>query len=304
VVETASLTPQKPGRGRGWRRSAIRDHVWELPSCSGSVSHIVRTMKRLVPTLMLALGLLVVGCSSGRSSDIRDFSEIAVSTPIIEFDPSGTAATLRVSTNQDAVCAVAYGTDGPFGTLATDQDMDAGRGHSDHRPVMTGLLPGTEYQYRLQGVAEDGMIYRSEVRTFTTPTADSAEGFGINVAIDATVIEVSSEFSAVFGAANAVDADLATEWSSRGDGDDAFITIDLGRPVDVTAVAFRTRSMSDGSAVTETFTVEVGGAVYGPFPAGASPSEVTLTGRVLTYRVESSTGGNTGAVEIEAYAKD
>ncbi len=250
---------------------------------------------------IVALGLVVAACSgAGAKDDIGDFSVIAASDPVIEFDPSGTAAMLRVTTTQDAVCAVAYGIDGPSGSIATDQDMGIG-GHSDHQALMTDLQPATEYEYRLQGVAADGRIYRSEVMTFTTPEAATG-AFGDNVAIGTSVTDVSSEFSADFAAVNAVDGDLATEWSSRGDGDDAFITIDLGGPVEVSAVGFRTRSMSDGSATTDTFTVEVDGQFYGPFPAGPAPSQVSFTGRTVTFNVESSSGGNTGAVEVEIFS--
>lgn len=113
---------------------------------------------------------------------------------------------------------------------------------------------------------------------------------------------MSSEFSEDFAAANAVDGDLATAWSSRGDRDRAFITIDLGAPVDVTAVAFRTRSIGDGSATTETFTIEVDGDLYGPYPAGPTPTATSFTGQILRFEVDSSTGGNTGAAEIEVYS--
>ncbi len=251
----------------------------------------------------LVITVLLLGACSGGSpdSDVRSFSDIAQSDPIIEFDPSGTAATLFVTTNQAAVCAVAYGTDGPFGAIATDQDMGAGGGHDDHSALMTGLTPETEYQYRLQGVAADGQLYRSEILTFTTPAATDA-GLGTNVAIGASVVEVSSEFSSAFGAANAIDGDLGTEWSSRDDGDEAFITIDLGQPTDVRAVGFATRSMSDGTAITSTFTVVVDGQTYGPFPAGPVPSEVSFRGQILRYDVDTSSGGNTGAVEVQAFA--
>ena len=250
--------------------------------------------------LIVVIGLAVSACSADPGTEIGDFSSIAESDPVIEFDPSGTVATLRVTTNLDAVCAVTYGIDGPSGSIATDQDMGVG-GHSDHRAVMTGLQPGTEYKYRLQGVATDGVIYRSEVMTFTTPDAETG-GFGPNVAVGASVLDVSSEFSADFAAANAVDGDLATEWSSQGDGDDAFITIDLGARVAVTAVAFRTRSMGDGSATTETFTVEVDGSLHGPYAAEPTPTPASFTGQILRFDVVSSTGGNTGAVEIEVFS--
>ncbi len=250
------------------------------------------------------MALVVAGCSANTTNgDIRSFSEIAESDPVIEFDPSGTAATLRVTTNQDAVCAVAYGIDGPFGSIATDTDMGAGGGHDNHSALMTGLQPETEYQYRLQGVATDGFVYRSEIFTFTTPAALKND-LGSNAAIGATVVEVSSEFSSSFAGENAVDGDLATEWSSAGDGDEAFITIDLGQVTTINAVAFRTRSMSDGSAVTSEFTVEANGETFGPFPAGDLASEVTFNAQIVTYRVNASSGGNTGAIEVEAFTAE
>ena len=245
----------------------------------------------------------VAACSSGDAeTGVRPFSEIAETDPVIELDPGGTAATLRVTTTIDAVCAVAYGPDGPSGSIATDREMGVG-GHSDHEAVMTGLEPNTEYQYRLQGVGADGMLYRSEVFIFTTPTGDQGTDLGPNLAVGATVVDVSSEFSDGFAAENAIDGDLDTEWSTRGDGTNAFITIDLGAVVDIAAVGFRTRSMGDGSATTESFTVTVDGDTNGPFPAGPSPTPVSFRGQILTFEVAESTGGNTGAVEIEVYSK-
>ena len=84
----------------------------------------------------------------------------------------------------------------------------------------------------------------------------------------ATVVDVSSEFSAGFAAELAVDGDLATEWSTSGDGDDGSITIDLGAARDIAGIEFVTRSMADGTAITSTFTVRVDdGDPLGPFPA-------------------------------------
>ncbi|HUP16388.1 MAG TPA: discoidin domain-containing protein [Acidimicrobiia bacterium] len=251
----------------------------------------------------LAFLVAVAACSSGDvEAGVRPFSEIAETDPVIEFDPGGTAATLRVTTTIDAVCAVAYGPDGPYGSIATDREMGIG-GHSDHEAMMTGLEPNTTYLYRLQGVGADGMVYRSEVFTFTTPAGDQGTDLGPNLAVGATIVEVSSEFSDAFVAENAIDGDLGTEWSTRGDGNNAFITIDLGAVVEVAAVGFRTRSMSDGTATTESFTVIVDGDTNGPFPAGPSPTGVSFHGQILTFEVTESTGGNTGAVEIEVYSK-
>ena len=158
----------------------------------------------------------------------------------------------------------------------------------------------------MQGSGADGNLYRSELGSFRTPPADDTAGApGDNVALGAEVVDVSSEFSDGFRADRALDGDLSTEWSSDGDGDDASITIDLGRPVGVVGMTLRSRSMSDGSSVVQSFTVTVDdGRTYGPFEAGPSivVNEVEFTGQVLRIEADRTSGGNTGAAEIEVYA--
>lgn len=250
--------------------------------------------------ILVLVGVLAAACGGPSESgqQVFAFDQIAPDGAVIETDPSGTVATLRVTTTIDAVCAVAFGETETLGQLATDQEMGAA-GHSDHEVLLGGLEPDTEYFYRLQGVGVDGRLYQSEVATFRTPPA-TEQLSGRNVAVDSVVAEVSSEFSDAFVAANAIDGNPATEWSSRNDGDDGYLVVDLGREVDVIAVGFHTRSMSDGSATAETYTVTVDNTdVYGPFPVGRV--DVTFTGRLIRFDVESSTGGNTGATEIEVF---
>ncbi len=249
---------------------------------------------------LLAVALVLVACQgSGETSpDVADFAEISGEAPVVEPDPSGSTATLRVTTSIDAVCAVAFGETESLGRLATDQEMGAS-GHRDHEVLLTGLTPDTDYVYRLQGVGIDGRLYRSEVFSFRTPLASEVPP-GRNVAMDAEVVDVSSEFSGAFAAANAVDGDLGTEWSSSGDGDDAYLVIDLGREVPVVGVGFHTRTMSDGSATTETFKITVDGdEAYGAFPAGRA--DVNFTGRTVRFEIVTSSGGNTGATEVEVF---
>jgi len=228
-----------------------------------------------------------------------DFASIMAGPITVDLDPSGTSAVVRVDTTIDVVCAVVYGTDTTFGGISTDDDM-AGGAHANHHPVVGPLDPGTTYYYRMAGVAADGTIYRSDTMTFTTPGGSSAR---TNLAPSGTIVDVSSEYSDTYKAENAIDGSLATEWSSNGDGDAAFITIDLGAPTTITGVGFRTREMSDGTAITTSFTVTVDGQAYGPFPAGPglSTADLSVTGHVFRFDVDTSTGGNTGAVEIEIY---
>ena len=228
---------------------------------------------------------------------VIDFAAIQAGDVRIDTDPSGTSATITVSTTIDAACAVVFGEDETLGRLALDADMGAAA-HRDHRVILGGLQPTTTYVFRLQGSGIDGRLYRSQLYSITTPEASASAPS--DLAIGARVVEVSSEYSEAFAATNVVDGDPSTAWSTKGDGDAAFITLDLGRPTDIGAVAFQTRQMSDGTAITETFTVTADGTSHGPFPASATvPLEVTA--QFLRFDVEASTGGNTGATEIEVF---
>lgn len=212
-----------------------------------------------------------------------------------------------MDTNIDVACSVVYGPTAAFGSLATDTDM-AGGAHSNHHPRMIGLSPGTLW-YMIQGTAADGTIYQSEIMQTTVPEGSGGEDVvelpGTNVADLARVTDVSSEFSDAYGAANAIDADLSTEWSSAGDGDDSHITLDFGEDMVISGVGFRTREMTDGTSITTSFTVTIDGKTYGPFDAGPGLAVGLLdaTGQVVRFDVETSTGGNTGAVEVEVYAE-
>lgn len=233
----------------------------------------------------------------------RSFSTVQASAITITPDPTGRLATLQVRTTIKMVCAVAYGRTTAYGQLSTTRSMDPS-GTYDHTPVLAGLEPATAYVYRLQGVGADGSLYQSPVYSFRTSRA-VATAPGPDVAVGATVLQVSSSYSPDYAAKYAVDGDPATEWASNGDGNHAFITIDLHHAVNVTAVAFRTRSMSDGTAITRTYSVTVDGKkTYGPFPAssGGAVNRLAVVGRILRFSVVDSTGGNTGASEIAVYA--
>jgi len=243
-------------------------------------------------TIVILLTLGIAGQAIAVS--VEEFSEIQDSPITISPDVGGRSAVLQVDTSIDVACSVVYGQDGSFGLIAVDSDMNGGA-HADHHPVMGGLDPDTEYQYRLQGTAADGTIYVSDVMTFRTP-AELAGG-PPNLGLGAVVTGVSSEFSDAFAAERAFDGDGTTEWSSRGDGDDAWVEIDLGSPQLISEVVFRTRSMSDGTATTETYSITADGVDLGVFTADTSAS-VNVEAQVLRFDVVTSSGGNTGAVEI------
>jgi len=283
------------------------------------MSHPKRRGLTLV-ALFASLALVAAACSSGGDSgdsEVRDFTEIQASDFDFTVDENGVAK-MTVTTDVEAACSIAWGETDDLGFLHTDLDM-AGGAHQKHEVILVGAEPGKTYSFRVQGATPDGTLFQSELSTFTLPEApaggdDSMGGddggmveHGANLAEGATVVEVSSVFSDSWSGENAIDGDMATEWATAGNGDDAFIEIDLGSPKDIVGVEFITRTMGDGTATTTEYTVTVdGGETFGPFTAG-DPSDnrfadAVFTGQVLRYDVVASTGGNTGAIEIRAFA--
>jgi F5/8 type C domain len=258
----------------------------------------------------VALGLVACGGNAGKpgAGGVRDFGDVQVGTTKVETHPGGTEAVIRVTTDPATVCAVAVGKSEALGRIANDPNM-RGTAITEHAVVLRNLVPSTTYRYRLTATDAAADVYQTPgTLTFETrPAAKASAGAsGPDLALHAKVVDVSSVYSSAFAASNALDGALATEWSSNGDGDHAFLTIDLGKRVAVTGVAFRTREMGDGSAITRSFSVVVaGGKRYGPFRAGdrraARIAAVSFTGRILSFEVDKSTGGNTGAAEIEVY---
>jgi hypothetical protein len=272
---------------------------------------ITRSTTVHVRHLLFSTALFLAACSPGAGgggADGVDQTVLPIEDVIdgditITPDVSGDAAVLMVRTDVNMACAIVFGEDENLGRIATDDDM-AGGAHQDHQVRMTGLEPDTEYTYRLQGSGEDGKLYRGELMTFRTAAASEVVTPGDDIAPQGEVVDVSSEFGDAFRAANAIDGDVTTEWSSDGDGDDASLAIDLGEEVDVVGVGFRTREMSDGTAIVRSYTVTVDdGETFGPFEVGSglSVAEVGFTGRVLRFDTVETTGGNTGAVAIEVY---
>jgi hypothetical protein len=103
-----------------------------------------------------------------------------------------------------------------------------------------------------------------------------------------------------------LDGNRGTAWSSSGDGNDAFIEIELAHPARLHAMEVWTRTMSDGTAQIFAFTLTTdAGDILGPFdlPDATQPYRfaVDVVARSLRLDVVDSSGGNTGLVEFSAY---
>jgi hypothetical protein len=265
-----------------------------------------RPVRSRTPFLLLATLVLTAACGGGGgSSDIKAADELFVATPVVSPDAGGTSATLTVSTKLKVACRVYWGTtkaatDGS----ATDPDMASTGPHTTHHAIMTGLKPDTTYYYRVAGNDPGGQKYAADLGTFHTAAALTKPGVTITSA--ARVAGVSSQYSDAYSGANAIDGNAGTEWASAGDGDKAWIKLDFDSIRSLAGIGFRTRSMSDGTSIMKSITVQGDdGKVFGPFPVGAGLTIIplSLTTKTLKISAAKTTGGNTGATEIEVYAK-
>ena len=152
-------------------------------------------------------------------------------------------------------------------------------------------------------------------KPFASPAAFKATGLGVNLALmenGASVAGVSSNFGgggddSAFGAANALDGNPATEWSSAGDGDAAWIEVELASVTDVTSVGFWTRTMGDTAQVRSFQVTTDNGDTYGPFTVSDATIiyrfDTEFTAGRLRFELLDTSGGNTGALEIEVYGE-
>ncbi|MEM6280622.1 MAG: discoidin domain-containing protein [Chloroflexota bacterium] len=249
---------------------------------------------------------------SGAPIDVLPLSLVTDSAPVV-LDITDTTARVNFIGTEALACYLIYGTDETYGDVTNDPDM-AQAAIIEHNPIMVGLEPETEYTFRMMGTSEDGQLYVSEVYTFTTTAADTSANANLLSPDNGTsVVEVSSNFGdgpndGRWGVLNAFDSNTATEWSSNGDGDDAFFVVEFDAPRQINELEFQTRAMSDGTAITSSFTVTADdGTTYGPFVIDGSDIsytfDVNFVTETLRYDVEESTGGNTGIVDIAAYGE-
>jgi hypothetical protein len=257
---------------------------------------------------LLAAAALLITTASAQPLVSLPIDDV-IAAPIAMSEITSSSATLEVTTDVDLACVVVFGTDESFGSLALDMDMGGGA-HRDHLVILRGLESDTEYVYRLQGSDAHGNFYASEVLTFRTPPAEAAPDLGVNVATleaGAVVLEASSEFGSAFVAEHAIDGDPRSEWSSRGDGDDAFLTVRLPQSVEVAGFGLWTRTMGTSAEIASFEVVNEHGEVFGPFelPDARASHAFAAAGRgqEFTFRVVASSGGNTGAVEVAVYAR-
>ncbi len=283
-------------------------------------------VRRRLPGWAIMILILATACSgvaqpgpngaTGLLEEVafRSIEDIVEGELAITDFKNGTAR-LPVTTKIPVACSVVYGPTPDFGFLSLDDDM-AGGAHAHHNPLLRNLEGETTYYYRLQGVDESGIVYLSEVMTFTTPAFGTQAGPTENLASPGRGAEIvgyssafgDSDLEGRWGAANAFDGDPGTEWSSQGDGNEAWVEVKLAQRARIEAIEFWSRSMGDGSSITLAFTVTTDvGEVYGPFAvpdaSGSHSFDMDLETSRLRFDLMETTGGNTGIVDIAVYGE-
>ena len=182
-----------------------------------------------------------------------------------------------------------------------------------------GIPPGVPVQKR-NDFEDDAEFLSWFLVDLTEPFASPArfpspELRGENVAAmqkGATVVGVSSNYGAgsnesAFGANNALDGDPSTEWSSDGEGNEAWIEIELAAETHVTSIGFWTRTMGTSAQIFSFRLITDRGETYGPFDLADSGSidyfDTDFTAKRLRFESSNTSGGNTGAIEIEVYGE-
>lgn len=271
-----------------------------------------RTTTELALALLLPL-LAACGSSSGagESETSIEFLNLRVE------ELASTRAVIRFDTSRPTTCEAEWGLSmDAMTTTATDPNMEPGTFAEAHEVPLEDLSPDTLIFFRAKATDPMGDTYFSEVMSFRTEMDDGGPA-RVNVALmsmGSSIVDKSSNFgnmadASTWGANNAIDGSMSTEWSNNGDGDDAWVTIDLGQMRDLEAFAFRSRKMTDRtSIITSVQVILDGDTLMGPFatpdPDQRYVFEITPT-RARRVRVEAvtTTGGNTGVKEIELFER-
>ncbi len=286
----------------------------------GSENHMKPTLKNYIPQLIILIISMsvIVSCDSDNTSpnSTDDTAEVEFTNVRVE-ELTSRSAVIRFTTSQPTTCDVVYGiAEDMLDQVATDPNMLENNFLTDHDVPLEDLLPEKTYYYKARATTEDGLTYFSSIQLFTTKP-ETADASYSNIALQSmgtSVTSVSSNWGngdndSSFGANNAIDGMMSTEWSTNGDGDEAFITLDFGQQRTISRFGFRSRKMMDGSSIITGIRLTFDGdMMMGPFetpdPDSLYTFDLTPPVTAQTVRVDavSSTGGNTGAKEIQFFS--
>ncbi|MBS3766376.1 discoidin domain-containing protein, partial [Candidatus Bipolaricaulota bacterium] len=183
---------------------------------------------------------------------------------------------------------------------------------TDHELKILGLKASTEYLSETMIINRSGKVYRSGRIEFETEPGEGGELGKTegNLASSAEVNKVSSIWGGdpdgSFGAKNAIDGEPGTEWSSQGEGNEAWIEIKLSKLSRVVGFGFWTRTMGETGQISRLRVLTGDGRVIGEYEIPSADTMYTfkvpeVEAEVIRFEVIDSSGGNTGAREIKIF---
>lgn len=282
------------------------------------MTRIQNFLIQLFTIIFLSIAILTLFVYIGRAADnngdgldIRPLSEITAEGPTIT-NLTPTSAILDFVSTIPVACSVVYGVDDSYGQIAVDPEM-AGAAIIDHHPILGNLEPDTTYQYRIQGSDANGILYVSEVFTFTTPADTSNEVNLASLEAGALILDVSSNFGggsndSTWGANKAIDNSESSAWATNGDGDASYIEVQLTQTDTVHAISVWSREMSNGTSRVIDFTVtsDMGESFSFTLPDASQAyrfdTPFTLPVSSIRLDVDTSTGGNVGLHDFDVLA--
>lgn len=278
----------------------------------------LRANRRPFTAFVASLSLIaaaMTACGNGKASNATssalEFSHLRVE------DIGVTSAVVLFDTSLPSSCEVEYGlTQNNLDGHATDPSMTPGTLVLTHRVPLLSLSPATTIYYRARATDANLRSYFSDTLSLGTLSNDADAG-SANVALlsaGTTIVGVSSNYgnadnASAYGANNAIDGELATEWATNGDGNAAYIVLDFGQNRTISKFTFRGRKMADGSSLMTSIRVVAPesnnelGTFDTPNPDITYSLDLSSPMTVRQMRLEAveTTGGNTGAAEIQFF---
>lgn len=234
--------------------------------------------------------------------------EVFVSNP----NPVSTGANdvrIEFVTGEPVLASTAIGESSEFGRLVR---LPKRKPFADHELKILGLKAGTEYTSETIIISRSGEVYRSAGIEFETEPEEGGElgRTEKNLASSAEINDVSSIWGGdpegSFGAKNAIDGKPGTEWSSQGEGNEAWIEVKLSERSRVVSFGFWTRTMGETGQISQLRVLTGDGRVIGEYEIPSADKTHTfevpeVEAEVIRFEVLDSSGGNTGAREIKIF---
>lgn len=302
-----------PARDHDIRLELERGQQYSVILTAFTKAHkIFRSREYIVSTASPQEGKDLIDSSSGDPKVLHpEEAEKAFSAPPVINDVQENRVTISFVSNKAALASTAFGKTEKFGRQIRSARTEPFR---ERELKVLGLKTGAKYFTETILINSKGKLFRSKKRTFETlKEPDDEVNYGKNWASltqGASISSVSSNWgsdpSGPFGASNAIDGDPGSEWSSQGEGNDAWIEVKLPDRIKITAIGFWTRTMGNTGQVSKIRVLTGKGKLLGEFSI-PSANEVyrfqteTHTTDLVRFEVLKSSGGNTGAREIKVY---